>query len=76
MDTSIGSRAVRKAWPWYPRPPRLTTSPGAATLSLNPFQGGAPMKGRVAVLRAYGGEFELREYPVPEVRSPARSWSG
>jgi D-arabinose 1-dehydrogenase-like Zn-dependent alcohol dehydrogenase len=25
------------------------------------------MKGRVAVLKAYGGEFELREYPVPEV---------
>src|SRR5512144_2704987 len=25
------------------------------------------MKGRVAVLRAYGGEFDLREYPVPEV---------
>jgi D-arabinose 1-dehydrogenase-like Zn-dependent alcohol dehydrogenase len=25
------------------------------------------MKGRVAVLRAYGGEFELREYPVPDV---------
>lgn len=24
------------------------------------------MRGRVAVLRAYGGEFELREYPVPE----------
>jgi threonine dehydrogenase-like Zn-dependent dehydrogenase len=25
------------------------------------------MTGRIAVLRAYGGEFELREYPVPEV---------
>ena len=25
------------------------------------------MKGRVAVLRAYGGEFELREYPLPDV---------
>jgi hypothetical protein len=25
------------------------------------------MRGRVAVLKAYGGEFELREYPVPEV---------
>jgi L-iditol 2-dehydrogenase len=25
------------------------------------------MTGRVAVLRAYGGEFELREYPLPEV---------
>ena len=24
------------------------------------------MKGRVAVLKAYGGEFELREYPVPD----------
>ena len=24
------------------------------------------MNGRVAVLRAYGGEFELREYPVPD----------
>lgn len=24
------------------------------------------MTGRVAVLRAYGGVFELREYPVPE----------
>ena len=29
------------------------------------------MKGRVAVLRAYGGEFELREYPVPEVEPGA-----
>jgi L-iditol 2-dehydrogenase len=25
-----------------------------------------PMRGRTAVLRAYGGEFELREYPVPD----------
>ena len=25
------------------------------------------MQGRVAVLQEYGGEFELREYPVPEV---------
>jgi L-iditol 2-dehydrogenase len=25
------------------------------------------MQGRVAVLKAYGGEFELREYPVPDV---------
>jgi threonine dehydrogenase-like Zn-dependent dehydrogenase len=24
------------------------------------------MKGRIAVLKAYGGEFELREYPVPD----------
>lgn len=29
------------------------------------------MKGRVAVLRAYGGEFELREYVVPEVEPGA-----
>ena len=29
------------------------------------------MKGRVAVLKAYGGEFELREYPVPEVETGA-----
>ena len=29
------------------------------------------MKGRVAVLKAYGGEFELREYPVPEVEPGA-----
>ena len=29
------------------------------------------MKGRVAVLRDYGGEFELREYPVPEVEPGA-----
>jgi hypothetical protein len=29
------------------------------------------MKGRVAVLKAYGGEFELREYPVPEVEAGA-----
>jgi threonine dehydrogenase-like Zn-dependent dehydrogenase len=29
------------------------------------------MKGRVAVLRAYGGDFELREYPVPEVEPGA-----
>src|SRR5207247_8867606 len=26
----------------------------------------ASMKGRVAVLPAYGGKFELREYPVPD----------
>ena len=24
------------------------------------------MRGRVAVLRAYGGDFELRDYPVPD----------
>jgi D-arabinose 1-dehydrogenase-like Zn-dependent alcohol dehydrogenase len=29
------------------------------------------MKGRIAVLRAYGGDFELREYPVPEVEPGA-----
>ena len=29
------------------------------------------MTGRVAVLRAYGGEFELREYPLPEVEPGA-----
>jgi L-iditol 2-dehydrogenase len=29
------------------------------------------MKGRIAVLKAYGGEFELREYPVPEVEPGA-----
>ncbi len=29
------------------------------------------MQGRVAVLREYGGEFELREYPVPEVEAGA-----
>ena len=29
------------------------------------------MKGRVAVLRAYGGEFELREYPVQDVEPGA-----
>jgi D-arabinose 1-dehydrogenase-like Zn-dependent alcohol dehydrogenase len=29
------------------------------------------MTGRVAVLRDYGGEFELREYPVPEVEPGA-----
>lgn len=29
------------------------------------------MQGRVAVLKAYGGEFELREYPVPEVEPGA-----
>jgi len=29
------------------------------------------MTGRVAVLREYGGEFELREYPVPEVEPGA-----
>ena len=29
------------------------------------------MKGRVAVLKAYGGDFELREYPVPEVEPGA-----
>jgi L-iditol 2-dehydrogenase len=29
------------------------------------------MKGRIAVLRAYGGEFELREHPVPEVEPGA-----
>jgi threonine dehydrogenase-like Zn-dependent dehydrogenase len=34
-------------------------------------QGGLSMQGRVAVLREYGGEFELREYPVPEVEPGA-----
>jgi D-arabinose 1-dehydrogenase-like Zn-dependent alcohol dehydrogenase len=34
-------------------------------------QGGMSMQGRVAVLREYGGEFELREYPVPEVEPGA-----
>jgi L-iditol 2-dehydrogenase len=34
-------------------------------------QGGMAMQGRVAVLREYGGEFELREYPVPEVEPGA-----
>ena len=29
------------------------------------------MNGRVAVLREYSGEFELREYPVPEVEPGA-----
>src|SRR5688500_16670509 len=29
------------------------------------------MKGRIAVLKAYGGEFELREYPVPDVEPGA-----
>jgi len=29
------------------------------------------MKGRVAVLKAYGGEFDLREYQVPEVKAGA-----
>ena len=29
------------------------------------------MKGRVAVLRDYGGEFELREYPLPDVEPGA-----
>jgi L-iditol 2-dehydrogenase len=29
------------------------------------------MTGRIAVLRAYGGEFELREYPLPEVEPGA-----
>lgn len=29
------------------------------------------MTGRVAVLRAYGGDFELREYPVPDVEPSA-----
>src|SRR6516162_473291 len=29
------------------------------------------MNGRVAVLREYGGEFELREYPLPEVEPGA-----
>src|SRR5215510_6255364 len=29
------------------------------------------MKGRVAVLRAYGGEFDLREYSVPDVEPGA-----
>jgi hypothetical protein len=31
------------------------------------------MKGRVAVLEKYGGDFELREYPVPD---PEPGWSG
>ena len=29
------------------------------------------MQGRVAVLQEYGGAFELREYPVPEVKPGA-----
>jgi len=29
------------------------------------------MKGRIAVLKAYGGEFELREYPVPDPEAGA-----
>jgi threonine dehydrogenase-like Zn-dependent dehydrogenase len=29
------------------------------------------MKGRVAVLKAYGGDFELREYPVPDPEAGA-----
>jgi D-arabinose 1-dehydrogenase-like Zn-dependent alcohol dehydrogenase len=29
------------------------------------------MTGRVAVLKAYGGDFELREYPVPDPESGA-----
>jgi len=29
------------------------------------------MRGRVAVLREYGGEFDLREYPLPEVEPGA-----
>ena len=29
------------------------------------------MNGRIAVLKAYGGEFELREYPVPDVEPGA-----
>jgi L-iditol 2-dehydrogenase len=29
------------------------------------------MNGHIAVLKAYGGEFELREYPVPEVEPGA-----
>ena len=33
------------------------------------------MNGRVAVLKAYGGEFELREYPVPDPE-PGACWSG
>jgi len=32
---------------------------------------GGGMTGRIAVLKAYGGEFELREYPVPEVEPGA-----
>src|SRR5919109_2556960 len=34
-------------------------------------RGGERMNGRVAVLRDYGGEFVLREYPVPEVEPGA-----
>src|SRR5262249_36234363 len=33
--------------------------------------GGRVMKGRIAVLKAYGGEFELREYPVPDPEAGA-----
>jgi threonine dehydrogenase-like Zn-dependent dehydrogenase len=33
--------------------------------------GGTSMQGRVAVLREYGGSFELREYPVPKVDAGA-----
>src|SRR5437773_881443 len=29
-------------------------------------EGGPIMQGRVAVLREYGGDFELRDYPVPD----------
>ena len=29
------------------------------------------MRGRLAVLKAYGGEFEFREYPVREVEAGA-----
>jgi hypothetical protein len=36
-----------------------------------PADGEALMKGRVAVLKTYGGEFELREYPVPDVEPGA-----
>src|SRR5262249_1355381 len=66
MTTSAESRAVRKARPWYPRPPGLTTRPGRGHALAESNPGRSAMKGRVAVLKAYGGEFELREYPVPD----------
>jgi len=31
------------------------------------------MTGRLAVLKAYGGDFELREYPVPDPE-PGADW--
>jgi len=34
------------------------------------------MAGRVAVLKAYGGDFELREYPVPDPGPAAHAMCG